>query len=362
MRVAVTVEQSWHVVPGGIATATVELLRALVDRADVDLVGVAARHDGPPRADLAPPIPVRQLPLPRRILYETWQWLRWPEVERASGAVDVVHDMGYVVPPSTAPLVVTIHDLLFRRYPEHYGWHTRLVLERGLRLARRHARLVICPSRATMLDCVEAGIDEGRLRLVPWGVRSMDRRSGERTILDRLGLDRPYVLFVGTLEPRKNLRRVVEAFQRLRRDDLELVLAGPRGWKERPPDVGTPGVRWLGPVRREDLGALYAGARVVAYPSLAEGFGLPVLEAMAAGAPVVTSAGTSMEEVAGDAVVLVDALDVDAIGAGIARVLNDRELEARLRARGPSRAAHYSWNRSAALAADVYAEAAGRGR
>jgi glycosyltransferase involved in cell wall biosynthesis len=359
MRVAVTVEQSWHVVPGGIATATVELVRALVDRGDVDLVGVAARHDDAPRADLTPPIPVRHLPLPRRLLYETWQWLRWPAIERASGRVDVVHDMGYVVPPSTAPLVVTIHDLLFLRYPEHYGWHTRLVLERGLELARRHARLVICPSRATIRDCVEAGIDEARLRLVPWGVRSSDRRSDERTILDRHALDRPYVLFVGTLEPRKNLRRVVEAFRRLRRDDLELVLAGPRGWKELPPDRRSlEGVRWLGPVPREDLRALYAAARVVVYPSLAEGFGLPVLEALAAGAPVVTSAGTSMEEVAGDAVVLVDPLDVDAIGTGIARVLDDAELETELRSRGPSRAAGFSWDRSAALAVDVYAEAA----
>src|SRR5881409_911137 len=105
MRVAVTVEQSWHVVPGGIATATVELLRAMNARDKLDLVGVAARHRRQPPPDLVPPVPVRQIPMPRRVLYETWQWLRFPPIERATGPVDVVHDAGYVVPPTSAPLV-----------------------------------------------------------------------------------------------------------------------------------------------------------------------------------------------------------------------------------------------------------------
>ena len=100
MRVAVTVEQSWHVVPGGIARSTVELLRALAARGDVDLVGVAASHRNPPADPFVPPVPVRSLPLPRRVLYEAWQWLRRPRVERATGRVDVVHDAAYVVPPS----------------------------------------------------------------------------------------------------------------------------------------------------------------------------------------------------------------------------------------------------------------------
>lgn len=120
MRVAVTVEQSWHVVPGGIATSTVELLRALVQRGDLDLIGVSARHREPPPDAFRPPVPVCQLPLSRRALYESWQWLRRPVVERATGPVDVVHDAGYVVPPSNAPLVATVHDLLFLTYPEHY--------------------------------------------------------------------------------------------------------------------------------------------------------------------------------------------------------------------------------------------------
>jgi glycosyltransferase involved in cell wall biosynthesis len=358
MRVAVTVEQSWHVVPGGIATSTVELLRALAMREGLDLVGVAARHSRPPPPDLVPPIPVTHVPLPRHLLYETWQWLRRPRVESTVGRVDVVHDAGYVVPPSRAPLVATVHDVLFLAYPDHYTWHTRVVLRRGLELARRHATLVICPSRTTADACRAAGFEDDRLRLVPWGVRSGAADPARiPPIRRRYRLDRPFVLFVGTVEPRKNIHRVIEAFRRLDRTDLELVLAGPQGWRE---DLGASvagRVRWLGPVPRDHLECLYAAADAFVYPSLGEGFGLPVLEAMAQGAPVVTSAGTATEEVAGEAAVLVDPTDVDAIAAGLHRVLDDRELAATLRSAGPTRAATFTWDRSAALVAGIYAEA-----
>ena len=363
MRVAVTVEQSWHVVPGGIARSTIELLRALVARGDVDLVGVAAAHRAPPPDAFLPPVPVRSLPLPRRVLYESWQWLRRPRVERATGPVDVVHDAGYVVPPSSAPLVATVHDLFFLEYPEHYTWHSRAVLRRGLALARRDARLVICPSRATIDACRAAGVEDERLRLVPWGVRT--REVGEPAAEGtrrRYGLERPYMLFCGTVEPRKNLPRVLEAFRRLDRSEVELVLAGPRGWRE---DLGEGAaalagrVRSLGFVPPDDLDALYQGAAALVYPSLGEGFGLPVLEAMARGVPVVTSKGTATEEVAGEAAVLVDPLDVDAIADGIERVLGDATLAASLGAAARVRAAGFTWERTAELVARVYAEAAG---
>jgi glycosyltransferase involved in cell wall biosynthesis len=362
MRVAVTVEQSWHVVPGGIAISTVELLRALTQRGDLDLVGVSARHREPPPVAFRPPVPVRQLPLPRRALYEAWQWLRHPLVERATGPVDVVHDAGYVVPPSNAPLVATIHDLLFLTYPEHYTWHSRAVLRRGLALARRHARLVICPSKATMDACRSAGIGSERLRLIPWGVRvrTVDASKAEE-IRRRYGIERPYVLFCGTREPRKNLPRVLEAFRRLDRPGLDLVLAGPEGWKEELADgiAALEGrVRSLGFVPPDDLDCLYAGAALVVYPSLAEGFGLPVLEAMAHGVAVVTSAGTATEEVAGDAALLVDPFDVDAIAGAMQRALDDRELAISLGAAAKERAASFTWQRSAELVAAVYVEAA----
>jgi glycosyltransferase involved in cell wall biosynthesis len=370
MRVAVTVEQSWHVVPGGIATSTVELLRALVDRGDLDLVGVSARHRDPPPDAFRPPVPVRQLPLPRRALYETWQWLRRPVVERATGPVDVVHDVGYVVPPSRAPLVATVHDLWFLGHPDHYTWHTAVVLKRGFELARRHARLVVCPSNASIDACRAAGIERERLRLVPWGVRARALDPVEATKIVRgYGLEHPYVLFCGTIEQRKNVLRLLDAFGKLERTDLDLVLAGPQGgnppaWNaamERAVSRLGRRCRSLGAVPPHDLDALCAKASMVAYPSLGEGFGFPVLYAMAQGAPVVTSAGTSTAEVAGDAALLVDPLDVDAMAAAIERVLDDRELAAALAEKGKRRVATFTWERSAALAVQAYEEAAAPG-
>ena len=363
LRVAVTVEQSWHVVPGGIARSTVDLLRALSARDDLELVGVAARHDHPPDAAFVPPVPVRHLPLPRRVLYETWQLLRFPAVERATGPVDVVHDAGYVVPPSRAPLVSTVHDLMFLRYPRHYTRHALTVFRRGLSLARRHARLVMCPSHATRAACVEAGLDEDRLRLVPWGVdaRTVDPgRAG--AIRAAYGIERPYVLFCGTIEPRKNLGRVLEAFGSIDRDDVDLVLAGPVGWNEDLKaalgrlDGRAHALGWVPP---GELDALYEGAALTVYPSLGEGFGFPVLEAMVHGTPVVTSAGGATGEVADDAAVLVDPHDVGSIADGIARLLGDEALAEKLGAAGRERAAAFTWERSAELAAAVYAEAAG---
>jgi len=362
LRVAVTVEQSWHVVPGGIAKATVELLRALSARGELDLVGVAARHRGRPPDDLDPPVTVRHLPLGRRVLYETWQRLRIPVVERATGPVDVVHDAGYVVPPSRAPLVATVHDLLFRTFPEHYTRHSLGTFRRGFELARRHARVVICPSRATRDACVEAGIERGRLRVVPLGVRPSDPDPDRADrVRRRYGVARPYVLFCGTIEPRKNLRRVLQAFRAVGDRDVELLLAGPQGWKE---DVGADvaaldgRARAIGFVASADLDVLYAGAAAVVYPSLAEGFGLPVLEAMANGAAVVTSIGTATEEVAGDAALLVDPLDVDAIAAAIVRLLDDRAFAAELGSAAKARASGYTWTRTAELVAAIYAEVA----
>ena len=230
-------------------------------------------------------MPVRSLPLPRTALYEAWHGLRRPRVELATGRVDVVHATTIVVPPRSAPLVVTVHDLAFLHEPDHFTRRGLRTFHRGLELLRRDADLVLCSSMATWADLAAHGVGEARLRLVPLGVRA-ERATAEEVADARqqLGLDRPYVLFVGTLEPRKNLPRLVAAFERVRPEhtDLELVLAGPSGWG----DVAVsrrrrPGARLRD--RPTELRALYAGAEALAYPSLREGFGLPVLEAMAQG-------------------------------------------------------------------------------
>lgn len=358
-------EQCWHRVPGGTAVSILSTVRALRRRGDVDLVGVSARHRQPPPASFRPSIEVRPLPLPRLALYEAWHALRWPPVERATGTVDVVHATAVAVPPTRAPLIVTIHDLAFLADVEHATRHGNRFFRRGTELARRHARLVLVPSEATAAECRDAGFAPERIRLVPWGVDAHPVTDDEVEAVRRThGLDRPYVLFVGTVEPRKNLAGVIGAMATMAGRDVDLVLVGPTGWNEdldrrlATLDGTGVGVRRLGFQPPEALPALYAGCAAFCFPSLREGFGLPVLEAMGYGAPVVTSGGTATAEVADDAALLVDPRDHAAIGTALARVLDDAALATDLRARGRLRAATYTWDRTAELTAAAYAEAA----
>ena len=358
MRVAYTLEQLWHRVPGGTAVAAVETARRVRERDGLELVGVSAWHRRLPEPPWRPPISVRRLPAPPHVLYETWHRLRRPHVERATGPVDVIHATGVAVPPRTAPLVVTVHDLSYLVYPEHFSAQGRRFFRQALELTRRDADLVLCSSEATRRHCQEAGLDPGRLRVVPLGA-DVAAASEEDVARVRAahGLARPYVLWVGTLEPRKNLPRLLEAYARLE-TEAELVLVGPRGWNQ---ELDPPaGARLLGFVPGADLPPLYAGAAAFCFPSLLEGFGMPVVDAMAQGTPVVTSSGTSTEEIAGDAGLVVDPRDVDAIAAALGRVLRDPELAQRLGEAGRARAATYTWERTAALTAEAYAEVAGR--
>jgi glycosyltransferase involved in cell wall biosynthesis len=353
-----TLEQCWHRVPGGTAVAALGMARAIRKRGGTDLVGVAAAHRRPP-IGWEPPVEVKHLPLPRRALYEAWHRLRWPNVDTATGPIDAVHAISMAIPPREPRLIVTIHDLAWRHDRSHFTPHGVRFFERGLALTQAEANLVLCPSRATLEDCARAGIERTRLRLVPLGV-DVERASDEeaRTVREKYGLTRDYVLWAGTVEPRKNLGRLLEAFAKVRAD-VDLVLVGPKGWNEDLDRLVKPiadRVKVLGFVPRSDLGPLYAGARISCFPSLLEGFGFPVLEAMAQGTPVVTSSGTSTEELAGDDAVLVDPLDVASIAAGIERVLEDDELASKLGAAGPPRAARYSWARTADLLVRAYTE------
>jgi glycosyltransferase involved in cell wall biosynthesis len=293
------------------------------------------------------------LPLPRPLLYEAWHApvRLWPSVEHATGSVDVVHATAVAYPITRAPVVVTIHDLAFLHDVRRATRHGHRFFRRGTDLARRNAALVVVPSQATFDECVAAGFDGDRLRIVPWGIHPATVTDDDiAEVKDRHGLERPYVLFTGTVEPRKNLPRLLEAFRSLGRDDVDLVLVGPEGWNE---DVGD-ALRALGP-RAHVLGfvsvdvrnALMAGASVFCYPSTSEGFGLPVLEAMAQGAAVVTAAGTATEEVVGDAGIAVEPTDVGAIAAAITRLLENGDEAARLGHAGRERAATFTWERTA---------------
>lgn len=367
MRVAFTLEQCWHPVPGGTAVAALELARALLERDDVELVGVAARHREAAPDPWRPPIPVAQLPLPRLMLYESWHRLRRPSVERATGPVDVVHATGIAMPPATRPVVSTVHDLSYLDYPQMFSRAGLRFFRRALELTLAEATLVLCSSLATLARCRAAGFDETRLRHVPLGVRvdpvTDDQVHAARA---RLGLERDYVLWTGTIEPRKNLGGLLRAFAQVE-PAVDLALVGPAGWNEDleavlsslPEDVRGR-VHRLGWVSRDDLGALYAGASAFCFPSILEGFGFPVVEAMAHGTPVVTSTGTSTEELVADGAGLaVDPADTDAIAEALTGVLADEELAARLSAAGRMRAAEYTWDRTAALVEQAYADAAG---
>jgi glycosyltransferase involved in cell wall biosynthesis len=364
MRVAVTIEQCWHDVPGGVATSAIESLRALraAPDLDVDLVGVAARHPSPPREPFVPPIPVRHLPLPRLALYEAWHRFRRPKVQRATGPVDGIHVTGMAMPPRSAPMVVTVHDLAFLDDPSQFTARGVRFFHRAIELARRDADIVVCPSEATAEACRRNGFAAGRLRVVPWGIdiRPTDPADIER-VRRTYRLDRPFVLWLGTIEPRKNVPALLDAFARLERDDVELVIAGGEGWNDELAAIegrSSAGVRRIGFVPAGDLAALYAAATVFCFPSRQEGFGLPVLEAMAQATPVVTSAGTATAEVVGEAGITVDPTDIGAITDALAALLDDPAGAERLGAAGRDRAAsELTWSRTASGLAAAYRDA-----
>jgi glycosyltransferase involved in cell wall biosynthesis len=276
-----------------------------------------------------------------------WLDLAWyPHVlPRRARAADVLHCPTYRGPVRTAtPLVVTVHDVAVFRHPEAFPrWtrsYSRFAVPRVLRTARRV--LAVSEFTASELEAV-LGVPREKITVTPNAVDAVFSPDGARPEGD-------YVLAVGTLEPRKNLARTIEAAARL---GLELRVVGARGWG----GVEARGshVVWLGEISDEELARQYRGALCVAYPSLYEGFGIPVLEAMACGAPVVTSAGGATEEVAGGAAVLVDPHDVAAIAEGTEAAIGRRD---ELRGLGLERARAYSWDETARLTVAAYREAA----
>lgn len=353
LRVAYTLEQCWHDVPGGTAVAALEVARRLAERDDIDLIGVAGRHRTEPEPAFRPPIAVRQLGIARPWLYETWNRFGRPRVESAVGPVDVCHSTVAIPAGTRAAQVVTVHDVAFVHHPERFTKHGVRVMRAGLERCRS-AHRVLVPSAATSDDLLALGFDPERLRVVPWGVDpiTVDDRDLAR-VREVYRLPEQFVLFVGTLEPRKNLVRLAEAVASVS-PPLPLIACGADGWGGARPGAGD--VRFLGFVPAGDLPGLYAAASVFAYPSLAEGFGLPVLEAMAAGTPVVTSRGSATEEVAGGAAVLVDPNDVGSIAAGIITGLADRTAWIE---RGRTRAAGLTWDATVEATVAAYREAAG---
>ena len=266
-------------------------------------------------------------------------WWYYVGLPRAARGLDLLHCTTFRGPlRAPVPFAVTLHDLALVRHPELFPrWH-RLSGRAGIGPVARAADHVLAVSAFTKREAVELlSVPEERITVIGNAVEPVFSPEGPATPGD-------YVLAVGTLEPRKNLRRVADAAARL---GAELRVVGARGWG----GVETPG--WAGEVADEELAALYRGARALVFPSLYEGFGIPVLEAMACGTPVVTSRGGATEEVAGGAAVLVDPLDVAAIAAGIEEAASRRDG---LRALGLERARAYSWGEVADRVESVWRE------
>ena len=358
-RIAVMVEQFWHRVPGGTARATAETLRALAEVDDLELIGVAAAHRQSTPPAFESPVPVKHARLPRPVLYDSWHRLGFPSVEQITGPVDLVWASAMVIPPPSVPIVTTVHDLDFLDAPERLSRRGRNFFPLAWEVTQQRSTLIVCPSEVVASACEARGVEASRLRVVPWGVtvESADAGAIEAT-KQRLGLPDRFVLWVGTLEPRKNLPGLVAAMVQI--PDIPLVVAGPEGWVLDGEGVLNPlGERAIrvGKVDDADLRCLYAAATAFVLPSFAEGFGLPVLEAMSQGTPVITSSGTATAEVACDSAILVDPADSSALASAIARVLDNPELASSLGEQGRQQALLCSWKATATSYARIFDEA-----
>jgi glycosyltransferase involved in cell wall biosynthesis len=295
---------------------------------------------------------------------------RRPHLPRSFGPIDLIHATNHaaIVPARRGQaLVVTVHDLAFERFPELFPPRWLKLYRRGLSIARDEADLVLVPSAFTATELEGAGVERDRIRVTPLAGGSWEIEPGDEDVEEAPAREpsEPYVLAVGTIEPRKNLDRLVRAFRRAVEEaglPHVLVLAGDVGWHEeelideiRRDPRGR--VRYVGRVTEARLPTLRRDAAAIAYPSLYEGFGLPVLEALAAGVPTLSSSSAAIPEVAGDAALLVEPENEDAIAAGLVRILTDTALRDDLMAKGPARAAMFSWAATARATLDAYREA-----
>jgi len=297
----------------------------------------------------------RILPHPARIMDIVWNQFHVFSPERLLGKIDVFHSWEVQPPLQHAALVSTIHDLAMLRFPKTTDPTVLAMNERSWKYLKKEAKAVIAVSEVTKKDIIELlQIDPSKVFVVHEALteESQQKVSVERKkeLLAFFGLIKPYFLFVGTIEPRKNLKRLIQAWQPMKKE-YDLVIAGAAGWENITQEDG---LRIVGTVTNEELVALYAGAELLAYPSLYEGFGLPILDAFYHGIPVVTSNVSSMPELAGDAAVLVNPHEVESITIGLKRAL---EKKSYFTEKGKQRLQQFSWEKAAKQTIEVYRKA-----
>jgi glycosyltransferase involved in cell wall biosynthesis len=337
---------------------------------------------GKPPADcvpkrLPPAFQLRTVPLTDRWATVMWYRLNLPlPVDLLSGRADLFHGPSFTLPPSWMPRLLTVHDLSFLRYPQ--GAHPPLLawLRRAVPRSLARARHVLADSESTRRDLIELlNVPAGRITVIGAGVDDHFRRIEDpgqlAAVRNRYRLPGRFVLGLSTLEPRKNFTGLIAAFNQLAGQpphaDLHLVIAGGRGWNYAPVFEAADAspfrerIHFPGYVAEADLPTLYSLAGVFAFPSHYEGFGIPVLEAMACGTPVVCADNSSLPEVAGDAALLVRADDTPGIAAAIDRTLRDASLREQLIRRGQAQARRFTWPDAARRLLAVY-EALGNRR
>lgn len=341
--------------PVGAGVYTVELARGLARSQDVDLVLATRRRDAArwsqiaPRAEVIAEVPDTR---PARL---AWEQLRAPGLARRL-QIDLWHGPHYTMPLRlTVPSIVTVHDLTFFDHPE---WHERskvLYFRRMIAASTARANGIVCVSLATEQRLITRLAPVGVVQVIPHGV-DHDRFSPEadaaadRVLLARHGVREPFIGFVSTIEPRKNAPGLVRAFARIAPDyaDLQLVLAGGTGWGLEAVRAAIEGsgvatrIARTGRLPDDAVPALFRRAAVIAYPSFEEGFGLPALEALACGAPLVTSSNSSLGEVVADAALIVAPGDDRALADALRTAL-EPDTAARLRAAGPAQAKSFRW-------------------
>lgn len=294
-------------------------------------------------------------PFPPSFLDFVWNSLHIMPIDRFIGDVDLVHTSDWTEPPSNHPKITTVHDLIPFKYPETTTNSIRFAHRKRLAWVIRESNMIIAVSRSTKEDIVSMfKIPEDRIVVIPEGVDS--RYSPQPiSIIDsvkrKYKISGDYIFSLSTLEPRKNQANLIRAFQIIRKDlpDIQLVLAGKTGWGESIKPI--PGVIMTGFVPDSDLPALYSGSLCFAFPSFYEGFGLPPLEAMSCGAPVVASNISSLPEVVGEAGVLIDPKSVQSLATGIIQAINRR---GELRDAGIQQASKFTWERTAKETYNTY--------
>jgi glycosyltransferase involved in cell wall biosynthesis len=358
-RVLLLAEQLRRSAAGGIGTYVLGLLQGLdaLAAADPDhspeLVLTASRAGVTPDPLAELGHEVRTSVLPGPALTRAWDH----GLVRAPADVDLVHAVSLAtLEPGRVPLVVTVHDLLWRRIPEAYPARGRRWHEAALARALRRADRFVVPADVVADDLVAAGADRARITAIPMGSDHLPPPDADAAAahLAQLGVAGPFLLCVGTLEPRKNLQRLVEAYGTIRASLPEpwpLVMVGPSGWGEQV--APTTGVVHAGSVSAEELSGLYATARLLAYVPLIEGFGLPPVEAMSVGTPVVASPLPST----GGAAYEVDPTDTGSIADGLLRVATDPATREELVRRGAARSTELSWASIARRHRDVWEQA-----